>query len=561
MTTEHPIIARAWEPLKPGDNIALVFPSHRPGYWGGSPAAEVAHHRQWIAALSLTLNNDDSLDSLLSQDEWGKKDGAAQRRADYIIAALSDPAVKAIYVSGGDGADEVICKIEKHFKEHGLPTRDDAIPLIGFSDATQLQLYLGELGLVSPIQSALDGGSAVSDLLFKQESQEKIPLIPLNAAAIVEPKIEGKSIGGNDKAIYWAHRSNYRLQTAEDRNNILLLEGTTTSDFCRALDKLAKQGQLDKTKVKAIILGQCYNEAHASPLLELTEKIKDFGIPVFAGAPFGHTNNRAITARFLPIPLNTETTIETIDGSSTVSFSPFRTKEDIEAAKRSYASRIPWMAEPRDTSGLASANPVFQHIELHQVHGSEPGLVAPTTFVGCSSPPLAIPAIEGVNLRGQDLLINIYIPGVTDIAEIGGFWSFAQKATMPIMELIKMGQENVRSITFSAQIPFPAEITDYLKAFTHDHLPGKPIFTALIPDSEMVAELYQFSAPDPATPIRAQPLSVTLNTHFKSRDLNTFTYTRKFAGSGASGTIAPVCAGDFATGIRRSTRGLDGFTP
>ncbi len=50
-----------------------------------------------------------------------------------------------------------------------------------------------------------------------------------------------------------------------------------------------------------------------------------------------------------------------------------------------------------------------------------------------------------------------------------------------MMELIKMGNvAHASSITFSAPIPFPARLTEYLKEFTGEHFPGKPIFTTIM---------------------------------------------------------------------------------
>jgi muramoyltetrapeptide carboxypeptidase LdcA involved in peptidoglycan recycling len=488
---------KSWKPLQVGDKIALVFPGHVPPPQVTAEQfakMEIAKHRGWVKAFGLELNNEDSINSLLDEETWGEKADAAQKRAQYIFDALNDMKVKAIYARGGHGTDEVILELEELFKEHGLPKRDDAIPLIGFSDATQLQLYLGELGLVSPIQVASDGSLEVKNLLFEQELQQKMPLNPVNAAAKREILISGKTIGGNDTAILSAHRSDYRLQTAADRNNILLLEGWNTYGVPKVLEVLEKQGQLGNTN--AIILGKCYgNNGNENTIEEIEKAVKDLNIPVFIGAPIGHT--KLSPEGFLPIPLNTKTTIETADGQSVISFSPVRLTEDIEEAKKAYEARQPWVTSGKRIGGEASK--MLQPIELHPINPAE----IPEIFIGCSVLGCDIPAVEGVDLAGQNLLIHISIPAEVKSLD---YWSFAQKATMPMMELIKMGNaKNIKSITFSAPIPFPDRLKKTIEEFTKEHFAGKPVFTALIPqNSEMVQDL------DKAA--KTHPLPVKLNT-------------------------------------------------
>jgi hypothetical protein len=177
------------------------------------------------------------------------------------------------------------------------------------------------------------------------------------------------------------------------------------------------------------------------------------------------------------------------------------------------------MNDGHDSRAAISA--MRQPIELHPLHPYAPAEI-PTHFIGCSIAGTDIPALEGVNLRGENLLINIDLGGETDIGKVGGFWGLAQKATIAMMQLKHMHQdENLRSITISTPIPFPKRLTEYLKEFTDEHFPGKPVFTTLIPhDTEMVRELNASSIPHPATNPSPRPLCVTLNTHTKVRDLD-----------------------------------------
>ena len=498
-------MAKAWEPLQTGDKIAVIFPSHRPFYRSnapdtiGTPATEIEYHKEWINSLGL---EPDIPDDLAAIEEWGEQQGAARTRAQHIIDALADPNVKAIYATGGHGADEVILELEKYYSNPtNLPKRPDAPPLIGFSDVTQLQLYLGEKGLVSPLQVASEKTPELRSLLFEQKLPQNIPLIPLNEAAERSSAISGTTIGGNDFAIYRTHRTKHRLQTKENRNNILLLEGEQSDqDFVLTLEKLISQGE-DKN-IKAIVLGQCYDnngderihECDIGKILKIIKRINglDSKIPIFFGAPIGHPKKFDKPLNFLPIPLNTETAIKTSNGNSTISFSPIRTIEDVKAAKEAYASRQVWQPiKTKDSNSFATASTVFQPIVLHPIHMPTE---IPKHFIGCSVFGRDVPAMEGVDLNGKDLLIHMPIHGISLPDKPGNlgnldYWTIAQTAAMPMMELIKMGNaENIKSITFSAPIPFPDRFTESLREFTSEHFPGKPIFTTKISQSTEMAQ-------------------------------------------------------------------------
>jgi muramoyltetrapeptide carboxypeptidase LdcA involved in peptidoglycan recycling len=78
----------------------------------------------------------------------------AQHRAAQIIEALYDPSIKAIYaLEGGEGASEVAAELKKPenmAKLLNAPNR--GIALIGGSDITFLHHFLGEHGVVTPVQ-------------------------------------------------------------------------------------------------------------------------------------------------------------------------------------------------------------------------------------------------------------------------------------------------------------------------------------------------------------------------------------------------------------------------
>ena len=194
--------------------------------------------------------------------------------------------------------------------------------------------------------------------------------------------------------------------------------------------------------------------------------------------------------------------------------------EDIEKARVAYLSRKPWVPAYKyrtfdkiknNHHSIEATSEIFQPIELHPLNPSEE---IPTHFIACSIVGTDIPAIEEVDLSDKNLLLNIDLGGAADINQVGGFWGLAQKATISMMQLKYMYQDkNLRSITISLPIPFPESLKQYLKEFTGEHFPEKPVFTAIIPDNTiMISELSKSSS--------VNPLLVKLNSYTKIKNLN-----------------------------------------
>ncbi len=203
---------------------------------------------------------------------------------------------------------------------------------------------------------------------------------------------------------------------------------------------------------------------------------------------------------FLPLPLNTETTIESTNGKAKISFIPVRTIEDIEAGKAAYAASQPWHTlQEKDKSSLVSSSPVFQPIILNSIHSDKPELEAPNKFIGCGVVGTDIPAIEGVDLKGENLFIHI---PPEEGHDLNLYWTLAQKSTMPLMELVKMGAaKDIKSITFAAPVVFPDRIKEYIKNFTNEHFSGTPVFTTTIPLELEPEAIKELNAPSRSSPL------------------------------------------------------------
>ncbi|MDB2414778.1 LD-carboxypeptidase [Rickettsiales bacterium] len=521
-TTNYYAEDSAWQPLRKSqkadedpDKIAIIFASHnRIFYNKDSLEQQIKQHSAWITDLGLQVYIPDDLAEI---HEWGEEKGAPRRRAQHIIDALNDLSVKAIFSVGGSGADEVIFELEKYYSNpENLPKREDAIPLIGYSDTTQLQLYLGSIGLVSPIQVRCDDPGdaknvkeALESLFFSQLLQQEIPLTPLNDAAKDEKDekaaIPGTIIGGHANTIYRTRRCNYRIDANadEDGSKILLLEGKENEkDYIeRALETLKDTGALNN--IKAIIIGK------NSP--DVSEYFKNFEIPVLFGVPIGHGDD---SEGFLPIPLCTKTTIN-LGSNPSISISPVRTKENIKKSKEEYSAREPW--QPKETITEFEQKDIFSTINLNPITELSEDIAAPEDVIICNVKGTDVPALEGVDLSDKNLLIHMTIPEKSQ----GGMEDegLAQKIRGPLMELLKMGHaSNAKSIIFSAPIKFTPRMYNNLKNFTEEYFPEvKDVFTALI--SEDIQIIKDLGEEDISKPLSVRLHDVRIETEI-DQELN-----------------------------------------
>lgn len=443
----------AWEPLKEGDKVAFL-PSSDP-----IKKEERERFADLLSDWGLRLHS-----SPVILSEFYCDQGTPKQRADAIIDALKNEDVKALFMRGGNGGEEVIEHLKQYEKEHGLPRR--GIPLIGYSDATQFHHYLGSIGAVSAVQGP-DPGQLVSNMEYagRIESFEKrlaekgvsdgekewigknivqagieksstesvrkflmegvtqeAPLVCVNDAAkkvgAVVGAVEGKMVVFNEHS----RRSDYRIVADESYRPIMLLEGGFKGKKVRegvefAIRYLRETGQLDN--LQAIVLsqsdGKCFSgqKLEESDLSEAVEAIKGLNIPVFFGAPFGH----GPISSFDPLPLGTETRIQSSsDGKLTLSFDSIRTKEDVEqvealcSARPSYASQLQQAGSVGE--GQTGSDKIFQPIKATLVSGEDRSKAGRSRdYVACRTKSFQrgydVPALERENLSGKDIMIYL----------------------------------------------------------------------------------------------------------------------------------------------------------
>ncbi len=284
------------EPLRPGDLVAVVAPS------SPAPRAEVLAGLGWLAQRYRVRVRAD----VLSRE--GYLAGGDARRSAELAAALRDPEVRAIFCArGGYGVTRIL---------EGLPwSAFERRPswLVGFSDITALHLEAQRRGIVSLHAANVTGlGRAtpwerarLMAVLERGLGEAWGELDVVHAGRGAVAVTSGVAVGGN-LTMLATQAAAGRL--ALPHGAVLFLEDVTERPYRldRMLTSLRASGALEG--VSAVVLGD-FTECAPGPdgvTVEavLAERTAGLGVPVLAGAPFGHG------ARNRPIPLGFTATLE-----------------------------------------------------------------------------------------------------------------------------------------------------------------------------------------------------------------------------------------------------------
>jgi muramoyltetrapeptide carboxypeptidase len=265
------------EPLAPGDVVAVVAPS------SPFPRDELWRGLAWLRArYRVRLGR-----GALARDGYLAGDDA--RRAAELSRAMLDPEVKAIVAArGGYGAMRIL----------------DALPweafyrrpkwIVGFSDVTALHAmaWAGGVGSVhAPNVTGLGRDATVATRAAWLASLER----PSSARAwrglrtIREGEASGPLFGGN-LALVHAMAAAGRLVVP--RGAVLALEDVTEAPYRidRMLTSLLLGDRL--AHVSAIVFGtfeRCLPGVDGRTIEQVLEdRTRALGVPVLAGAPFGH---------------------------------------------------------------------------------------------------------------------------------------------------------------------------------------------------------------------------------------------------------------------------------
>jgi muramoyltetrapeptide carboxypeptidase len=261
--------------LRRGDLVAVVAPA--------SPfdALEFWRGMAWLRGrYRIRMRSD-----ILAREAYLA--GSDDRRTAELSAAMVDPAVKAIVMArGGYGITRIVDRLPwEAFAE--APKW-----LVGFSDVTALHLEAQQRGVASIHGPHVTGLAHASPwiryrLLRALESAEELSWSGLRA--LVAGDAEGVLVGGN-VALVEATAAAGRLSLP--RGCVLALEDVTERPYRvdRMLTSLRLGGHL--ARAGAIVFGdftQCDPGWDGRTIDQvLLERTSDLGIPVYAGAPFGH---------------------------------------------------------------------------------------------------------------------------------------------------------------------------------------------------------------------------------------------------------------------------------
>jgi muramoyltetrapeptide carboxypeptidase len=268
------------EPLVPGDAIAVVAPS------GPCDAAELWRGLAWLRVRYRIRMSSGVL------ERAGYLAGSDDRRTTELAGAMLDRETKAIVaVRGGYGAMRIA---------HALPWAAFARRpkwLVGFSDVTTLLAGAWNAGVASvhgPNVTALGRAPAPRvraawiGCLERPGMQGAWSRLRVVRGG---PGVRGPMVGGN-LAILHALAAAGRL--ALPRGSVVAIEDVGEAPYRvdRMVRSLVLGGHL--AHASALVLGG-FEPAPPAEIADIVaESTRDLGIPIVAGAPFGHgVDNRA----------------------------------------------------------------------------------------------------------------------------------------------------------------------------------------------------------------------------------------------------------------------------
>ncbi len=264
--------------LRPGDTIAVVVPASafdRPSFDAGVRVLAARYRPvfdEGCFARTRYLAGDDA------------------RRADELIAALSDDSVKAIVAArGGYGSLRLLPRLWPKLRAAGFPPK----PVIGFSDITVLHAVIQAAGWVSihgPVVTQLGTQPpAVVERLVHLLESPVAPALPLRGTPLAGGVAEGPLLGGNLSLLTRLLGTPY-LPDLEGA--ILLLEdvGERPYRLDRMWTHLALAGVFDR--VRGLALGEfngCEEpDADYACVDVVAALVAETGLPCVGGLPIGH---------------------------------------------------------------------------------------------------------------------------------------------------------------------------------------------------------------------------------------------------------------------------------
>ena len=276
------MILRAPPRLSPGDRVAVVAPSGpvpRERFEAGLAALGDRYRISFGEGLYARA---------------GFLAGSDERRLAELSAALADPSIRAVLCArGGHGLTRLLPDLE------GVLRAAPKKPIVGFSDVTALHLACLRAGLRSihaPVVAQLslldDPAAAVADLGARLESPEPPPAWTGLRVIAGGPPVTGVALGGNLELVTRLLGTPWSPPFA---GAVLFLEEVTERPYRldRQLTQLHLAGAL--AAVAGVVVGElvgCDDEGGPGGPIRgddvVAERLSSLGVPVLAGAPFGH---------------------------------------------------------------------------------------------------------------------------------------------------------------------------------------------------------------------------------------------------------------------------------
>lgn len=264
-------------PLRAGSTIAVIAPA------SPFPRVELLRGLAWLAMRYRVRMFSDAF------ARTGYLAGDDERRSRELAWALAAPGLDAVFAArGGYGITRVLEHVDIASAVHASPRW-----VVGFSDVTALHVSITNAGLASvhaPNVTGLGLASvAMRASLLRALERPHSPVRWEGLSVLRAGRARGPVFGGN-VALLEAMAAAGRLHVPEGA--LLLLEDVTERPYRidRMLTSLALGGHL--ARASAIVLGefaQCDPGPDGVTVDDvLAARATSLGVPVVAGAPFGH---------------------------------------------------------------------------------------------------------------------------------------------------------------------------------------------------------------------------------------------------------------------------------
>ena len=291
------------ERLAPGARVAVVAPS------GPVPPeqldAGLAVLRSWgfdVREAEHVRGTDPELGYLAADDK---------RRADDLTGAWLDNEVAAVVCArGGYGAQRIVDLVDWDALARSRPK-----VLVGFSDITALhQAFAARLGLATyhgPVVTNLGVADEASRKHLRRtltDPESATVLTPEPLDVLVPGAAEGVLVGGN-LSVLAAGAGARHVMPATGSIAVLEEVGEEPYRLDRLLTQLLRSGWFDG--VRGVVVGHlsgCGSEEAVRRVL--VDRLGGLGVPLVAGAPFGHETHN------LTVPLGVPTTLDATPGAS-----------------------------------------------------------------------------------------------------------------------------------------------------------------------------------------------------------------------------------------------------